>query len=98
MKKRTIGATGLRGSQVGLGCNNFGWTIDEARSQAVVDAAIDLGVDFFDVADAYGEPRGRSEEILGKALGRDARTLSSSSSSAFPPMPRSATGTLRAAT
>jgi len=70
MKQRSIGATGLRGSQVGLGCNNFSWTIDEARSQQVVDKAIDLGVNFFDVAEVYGDPRGRAEEILGAALGQ----------------------------
>ena len=38
-------------------------------SRAVVDAAIDAGITLFDVADIYGQPAGRSEELLGAALG-----------------------------
>jgi aryl-alcohol dehydrogenase-like predicted oxidoreductase len=55
-------------SVVGLGCNNFGMRIDQAGTQAVVDAALDAGINFFDTADVYGG-RGKSEEFLGKALG-----------------------------
>ena len=54
-------------SVVGLGCNNFGRRVDEARTQAVVDAALEAGVTFFDTADVYGD-RGGSETLLGKAL------------------------------
>jgi aryl-alcohol dehydrogenase-like predicted oxidoreductase len=54
-------------SAVGLGCNNFGMRIDEAQTKAVVDAAVDAGINFFDTADVYGG-RGKSEEFLGKAL------------------------------
>ncbi|WP_412061129.1 aldo/keto reductase [Rubrivirga sp. IMCC45206] len=54
-------------SAVGLGCNNFGWHIDEAASQAVVDAALDAGVTHFDTAELYGD--GASERFLGRALG-----------------------------
>jgi aryl-alcohol dehydrogenase-like predicted oxidoreductase len=54
-------------SSVGLGCNNFGARIDEAASQAVVHAALDAGITFFDTADIYAD--GMSEEILGRALG-----------------------------
>ena len=54
-------------SVVGLGCNNFGRTVDEARTLAVVDAALESGVTFFDTADVYGD-RGGSETLLGKAL------------------------------
>jgi aryl-alcohol dehydrogenase-like predicted oxidoreductase len=60
-------------STTGLGCNNLGRahtassTADGAR--AVVDAALDAGITFFDVADIYGAPAGRSEELLGSALG-----------------------------
>jgi aryl-alcohol dehydrogenase-like predicted oxidoreductase len=63
---RTIGS--LEVSVVGLGCNNFGGRMDAAATQAVVDAAIDAGVTLFDTADIYGGAR--SEELLGKALGR----------------------------
>ena len=54
-------------SLAGLGCNNFGRRIDEARTKQVVDAALDAGVTTFDTADIYGD--GKSEEFLGRALG-----------------------------
>lgn len=54
-------------SLVGLGTNNFGARIDEERARAVVAAALDVGITFFDTADIYGG--GRSEEYLGRALG-----------------------------
>ena len=66
METRKIGSLDV--SIVGLGCNNFGMRIDEAQTKAVVDAAIDAGINFFDTADVYGG-RGKSEEFLGKALG-----------------------------
>ena len=72
MEQRRLGRSGLAVSAVGLGCNNLGRpgttteTSDGAR--AVVDAALDHGITFFDVADAYGSPCGRSEELLGRAL------------------------------
>lgn len=53
--------------RVGLGCSNFGKRIDEAASREVVHAALDHGVNFFDVADVYGG--GTAEGILGRALG-----------------------------
>jgi len=65
MEKRRIGS--LEVTLVGLGCNNFGWRIDEKASAAVVDAALDAGINFFDTADIYD--KGRSEEFLGRALG-----------------------------
>lgn len=61
---RRIGS--LEVSVVGLGCNNFGWRIDANASAAVVNAALDAGVNFFDTADVYGD--GQSEEFLGQAL------------------------------
>lgn len=65
MLKRRIGS--LQVSQIGLGCNNFGSRIDEAKTREVVDAAIEAGIDFFDTADMYGKTL--SEEFLGRALG-----------------------------
>ena len=65
MEMRSIGSLSV--SVVGLGCNNFGMTIDADATQTVVDAAIDAGVNYFDTADLYG--RGKSEEFLGAALG-----------------------------
>ncbi len=69
MQQRHIGNTGLRVNTVGLGCNNFGWKIDQAASNAVVARALDLGIDFYDTADFYGTKPGESEIVLGKALG-----------------------------
>ena len=51
---------------IGLGGNNFGRRVDLAATRAVVDAALDAGVTFFDTADIYG--RGLSEEYLGEVL------------------------------
>src|SRR5437763_16874012 len=66
METRAIGS--LEVSLVGLGCNNFGGRIDEAATKAVVDAALEEGITLFDTADVYGGA-GKSEELLGKALG-----------------------------
>jgi aryl-alcohol dehydrogenase-like predicted oxidoreductase len=68
MKLRRLGGSGLKVSAVGIGCNNFGMRIDEAQTQAVVDAAVEAGINFFDTADVYGGSK--SEEFLGKAIGK----------------------------
>ena len=61
---RKVGS--LEVTLVGLGCNNFGMRIDEEGSAAVVHAALDAGINFFDTADVYGGTR--SEQYLGRAL------------------------------
>jgi aryl-alcohol dehydrogenase-like predicted oxidoreductase len=66
MNTRRIGS--LEVSVVGLGCNNFGRRLDIDATKAVVDAALDAGITFFDTADVYGGTK--SEEYLGGALGR----------------------------
>jgi len=68
MKMRRLGTSGLKVSEVGLGCNNFGMRIDQKATQEVVDAALDSGITLFDTADIYGGAK--SEEFLGKALGK----------------------------
>ena len=68
MRYRRLGRSGLAVSVVGIGCNNFGRKIGEAETKAVVDAAIDAGINLFDTADIYGTPHGSSELLLGKAL------------------------------
>jgi aryl-alcohol dehydrogenase-like predicted oxidoreductase len=65
MQKRKIGS--LEVPVVGVGCNNFGIRIDEARTKEVIDAALDAGANFFDTADSYAN--GRSEELIGRILG-----------------------------
>jgi aryl-alcohol dehydrogenase-like predicted oxidoreductase len=51
---------------VGLGCNNFGLRADEDASRAVIDAALDAGINLLDTADSYGNKL--SEEIIGRAI------------------------------
>jgi aryl-alcohol dehydrogenase-like predicted oxidoreductase len=72
MQMRTLGGSALEVSVVGLGCNNLGrpgtLTFDQTGSDAVVHAALDAGVTFFDTADIYGAEYGLSETRLGAAL------------------------------
>ncbi len=72
---RRLGTSGLSVSTVGLGCNNLGRPGTSSETQrganAVVSAAIEAGITLFDVADSYGKTPGLSEEMLGKALGRN---------------------------
>ena len=65
MRTRTLGP--LEVTVVGLGCNNFGGRVDEAGTRAVIDAALDAGVTFFDTADIYGNAGG-SETLIGRLL------------------------------
>jgi aryl-alcohol dehydrogenase-like predicted oxidoreductase len=67
MEQRYLGRSGLKVSEVGLGCNNFG-VLDIESSRKVVHRALDLGVTLFDTADVYGN-RGGSETQLGEVLG-----------------------------
>ena len=64
MERRRIGS--LEVSVVGLGCNNFGWRIDKNATRAVVETALDGGINFLDTADMYDT--GKSEEYLAEAL------------------------------
>ena len=66
MQQRTLGRTGRTVSVIGLGTWQLGadWgDVSEADALAVLDAAIDSGVTFFDTADVYGD--GRSEQLIG---------------------------------
>jgi aryl-alcohol dehydrogenase-like predicted oxidoreductase len=65
MRTRRLGP--LEVTVVGLGCNNFGGRIGADATRAVVDAALDVGVTFFDTADIYGNSGG-SETLLGDVL------------------------------
>jgi aryl-alcohol dehydrogenase-like predicted oxidoreductase len=68
MEYRTLGRSGLQVSAVGLGCMNFGMMNDRAEAATIVARALELGINFFDTADVYGN-RGDSERFLGAALG-----------------------------
>lgn len=66
MATQRLGHSGIEVSAVGIGCNAFGARVDADGTRAVVDAALDAGVTFFDTADVYSF--GASEELLGAAL------------------------------
>ena len=71
MDYRALGRTGVQVSPLCLGCMNFGDEADEAASFAIIDQAMDAGINFLDTADVYS--RGVSETIVGKALARDGK-------------------------
>jgi aryl-alcohol dehydrogenase-like predicted oxidoreductase len=68
MSYRQLGDSGLVVSVAGLGCNTFGATLPPQDVPALVSAALDAGITFFDTADVYGGVPGQSEELLGAAL------------------------------
>jgi aryl-alcohol dehydrogenase-like predicted oxidoreductase len=68
LETRSLGVLGPEVPVIGLGCNNFGRRVDLAGTRAVVDAALEEGVTFFDTSNTYGDPHGRSEEFLGEVL------------------------------
>jgi aryl-alcohol dehydrogenase-like predicted oxidoreductase len=72
VETRRIGT--LEVSVIGLGCNNFGWKLDEQATRVVIDASIARGITFLDTADTYGKTK--SEEFIGRALrGRRASVI-----------------------
>ncbi|NID05157.1 aldo/keto reductase [Luteibacter jiangsuensis] len=74
MRYVKLGRTGLEISPLVLGCMTYGvpdrgnhaWTLDEEESRPFIRKALDLGINFFDTANAYSD--GTSEEIVGRAL------------------------------
>ncbi len=66
MEYRQLGNSGLQVSCMGLGTNNFGDMIDERKSAAVIHKAMDLGVNYLDTSNSYGD--GLSEEYIGRAV------------------------------
>jgi aryl-alcohol dehydrogenase-like predicted oxidoreductase len=71
MEYAALGRSGPRVSRVGFGCEPLGGTdwgaVDAKEAEAAVRRALELGINLFDTADAYG--LGRSEEALSAALG-----------------------------
>jgi len=68
MQYRTLGRTGVQASTLALGAMNFGAIGDTSQDEAtaIVDAALDAGINLIDTADWYSQ--GQSEEMLGKAI------------------------------
>lgn len=75
MKYKNLGRTGVKVSALCLGCMNFGGRSDAETSTKIIHQALDSGINFIDTANVYGhepqnfnEGRGRSEQIVGKAI------------------------------
>jgi aryl-alcohol dehydrogenase-like predicted oxidoreductase len=70
MDYRQLGRTGLQVSPLCLGTMNFGPETSEQDSHAIMDQALDLGINFFDTADVYGWKQGEgvTEQIIGRWL------------------------------
>src|SRR5579863_7508737 len=74
MKYKNLGNTGLKVSELCLGCMTYGvpergdhpWTLPEEQSRPLLRQAVELGINFFDTANSYSD--GTSEEIVGRAL------------------------------
>ena len=81
MTYRHVGRSGLLVSPIGLGTMGFGYLTDEPTSLAVLEAALEAGINLVDTADVYGGPQtpdmaqgyGRCEEIIGRWLARTGR-------------------------
>ena len=70
MQHVNLGRTGVRVSRLCLGTMNFGPQTSEADSRAIMDRALEAGIDFFDTANVYGRRRGEgvTEQIIGRWL------------------------------
>jgi aryl-alcohol dehydrogenase-like predicted oxidoreductase len=75
MEHRRLGKNGVWVSPLCLGTMNFGWHTSEKDSHALMDKALELGINFFDTADVYGwsVARGTTEEIIGRWLAQGGR-------------------------
>jgi 1-deoxyxylulose-5-phosphate synthase len=74
MKYSRLGTSGLKVSRIALGCMSFGdtsrgfndWALDDQAAEPIFRQAVELGITFWDTANAYGH--GTSEEIVGRAI------------------------------
>ncbi|MEV6261392.1 aldo/keto reductase [Streptomyces sp. NPDC051784] len=75
MEYTQLGRTGLKVSRLVLGTMNFGPQTDETDSHAIMDAALDAGLNYFDTANVYGwgEDKGRTESIIGNWFSKGGR-------------------------
>lgn len=77
MEYQRLGTTDFKVSKIALGSGALGnkmWgSITESESITTIHKALDSGINFFDTADIYG--KGRSEEILAKALGKNRKNI-----------------------
>ncbi|MCA2211393.1 aldo/keto reductase [Jidongwangia harbinensis] len=75
MEYTRLGRTGLSVSRLCVGTMNFGWQIDERQSHAILDRAVEAGLNFVDTANMYGRETGDglSERFIGSWLDRTGR-------------------------
>src|ERR1700754_2965286 len=75
MDYKHLGRTGLEVSRLCLGTMNFGPYTSEEDSFAIMDKALELGINFFDTANVYGQDKGRgaTEQIVGRWLAQGGR-------------------------
>ncbi|MCZ4344405.1 aldo/keto reductase [Devosia neptuniae] len=72
-----LGRTGLKVSRLAMGCMTFGtpnwapWVLDETQSRPILEKALELGINFFDLADMYSA--GESEVVVGRVLASQPR-------------------------
>jgi aryl-alcohol dehydrogenase-like predicted oxidoreductase len=74
LKYKNLGSTGMKVSELCLGCMTYGvpergdhpWTLSEEQSRPLIRQAVEAGINFFDTANSYSD--GTSEEIVGRAL------------------------------
>jgi aryl-alcohol dehydrogenase-like predicted oxidoreductase len=66
MDYRFMGRTGLKVSEICLGCQTFGWGADEPAAHALADCFVEAGGNFFDTSNTYNQ--GKSEMMLGSWL------------------------------
>ena len=71
MEYRPLGRTGVQVSSLCLGCMMFGGKTSPEDAYAIIDRALDAGINFLDTANVYN--RGRSEEATGAALKRNGK-------------------------
>lgn len=95
MRYRRLGASDLDVSVISLGSwLTYGVGVDKERAIACVDAAFDLGINFFDTANVYG--RGAAESVLGEALAGRPRDSYVLATKVFGPMSETDQGLSRA--
>lgn len=77
MQFTKLGDSDLKASRIGFGCWAIGGTdwgpVEDGESIRAIRRALDLGINFFDTADVYGV--GHSEEVLGRALGKERKRV-----------------------
>ena len=73
MEYRTLGRTGVKVAPLCLGTDNFANPTPEAESVAIIERALDAGINLIDTSNSYAQ--GECERIIGRALAANGRSL-----------------------